>query len=36
VRTGTGTTTDLTKVRVTISGPELSMPVIRYATIAAP
>jgi type II secretion system protein I len=36
VRAGTGTTTDLTKVRVTISGPELSMPVIRYATIAAP
>ena len=36
VRTGAGTTNDLTKVRVTISGPELSTPIVRYATIAAP
>ena len=36
LRTGTGTSTDLTKIRVTVSGPELSSPVVRYATIAAP
>ena len=36
IRTGAGTTTDVTKIRVTVSGPELGTPVIRYATIAAP
>ena len=36
IRTGAGSTTDVTKIRVTISGPELSSPVVRYATIAAP
>jgi type II secretion system protein I len=36
VRTGAGTTTDVTKIRVTISGPELTTPVVRYAAIAAP
>ena len=36
IRTGAGTTNDLTRIRVTVSGPELSSPVIRYATIAAP
>ena len=36
VRTGAGTTTDQTKVRVMVSGPELTIPVVRYATVAAP
>jgi type II secretion system protein I len=36
VRTGAGTLTDLTKIRVTVSGPELASPVVRYATLAAP
>ena len=36
LRSGAGTTNDLTKIRVTVSGPELSTPIIRYATIAAP
>ena len=36
IRTGAGSTTDVTKIRVTVSGPELSSPVVRYATIAAP
>jgi type II secretion system protein I len=36
VRTGAGTTNDVTKIRVTVSGPELSSPVVRYATLAAP
>lgn len=36
VRTGAGTSTDVTKIRVTVSGPELASPVVRYATLAAP
>jgi prepilin-type N-terminal cleavage/methylation domain-containing protein len=36
VRSGSGTTGDQTKVTVTVTGPQLSTPVIRYATIAAP
>jgi type II secretion system protein I len=36
IRTGAGTTNDVTKIRVTVSGPELASPVVRYATIAAP
>jgi len=36
IRSGAGSTTDVTKIRVTVSGPELSSPVVRYATIAAP
>jgi len=36
VRTGAGTTTDVTKIRVTVSGPQLASPVVRYATLAAP
>jgi type II secretion system protein I len=36
IRIGTGTTTDVTKIRVMVSGPELTTPVVRYATIAAP
>ena len=36
IRTGAGSTTDVTKIRVSVSGPELSTPVVRYATIAAP
>lgn len=36
IRTGAGSATDVTKIRVTVSGPELSSPVVRYATIAAP
>jgi len=36
IRSGAGTTSDLTKVRVTVSGPELTTPVVRYTTIAAP
>lgn len=36
VRTGAGTTADRTRVKVTITGPQLATPVIRYTTIAAP
>ena len=36
VRTGTGTTSDITRVTVTITGPLLSTPVKRSITIAAP
>jgi type II secretion system protein I len=36
IRSGAGTTNDMTRIRVIISGPELSAPVVRYATIAAP
>ena len=36
VRSGAGTTTDMTKIRVTVSGPQLASPVVRYATLAAP
>jgi len=36
VRTGTGTTSDLTKVTVTVTGPLLATPVKRSVTIAAP
>lgn len=36
VRTGTGTTSDITKVTVTITGPLLATPVKRSITIAAP
>ena len=36
VRTGAGTTSDLTKVTVTITGPLLATPVKRSITIAAP
>jgi type II secretion system protein I len=36
IRSGAGSTTDVTKIRVMVSGPELSSPVVRYATIAAP
>jgi Tfp pilus assembly protein PilV len=36
VRTGAGTTADQTRVTVTVTGPHLGAPVIRYATIAAP
>ena len=36
IRSGAGTSNDMTRVRVVISGPELPSPVIRYATIAAP
>ncbi len=36
VRTGAGTTADRTSVVVTVTGPQLPTPVIRYATIAAP
>lgn len=36
VRTGAGTSTDVTKIRVTVSGPQLASPVVRYATLAAP
>jgi hypothetical protein len=36
VRSGTGTTADLTRVKVTVSGPQLATPIVRYATIAAP
>jgi hypothetical protein len=36
VRTGVGTTADQTRVIVRVSGPELSTPIVRYATIAAP
>ncbi|MEO7986473.1 MAG: prepilin-type N-terminal cleavage/methylation domain-containing protein [Gemmatimonadales bacterium] len=36
VRTGTGTTSDITKVTVTITGPLLATPVKRSISIAAP
>lgn len=36
VRTGAGTAADRTAVRVTVTGPQLPVPVIRYTTIAAP
>lgn len=36
VRTGAGTTADRTRVNVTVTGPQLATPVIRYTTIAAP
>ena len=36
VRSGAGTTSDLTKVTVTITGPLLATPVKRSITIAAP
>lgn len=36
VRTGAGTTSDLTKVTVTITGPLLATPVKRSISIAAP
>lgn len=36
VRTGEGTAADRTGVVVTVTGPHLPTPVIRYATIAAP
>ena len=36
VRTGQGTTADRTGVIVTITGPNLPIPVIRYTTVAAP
>jgi type II secretion system protein I len=36
LRTGAGTSNDVTKIRVTVSGPQLSSPVVRYATMAAP
>ena len=36
VRTGAGTNADRTGVKVTVTGPQLATPVIRYTTIAAP
>ncbi len=36
VRTGTGTTSDITRVTVTVTGPLLATPVKRSVTIAAP
>ena len=36
VRTGAGTTADRTRVIVTVTGPQLATPVVRYTTIAAP
>jgi prepilin-type N-terminal cleavage/methylation domain-containing protein len=36
VRTGVGTTGDITRVVVTITGPGLAVPIKRTATIAAP
>jgi prepilin-type N-terminal cleavage/methylation domain-containing protein len=36
VRTGAGTTTDQTRVTVTVGGPQLTTPIVRYATISAP
>lgn len=36
LRTGTGTTGDITRVIVTINGPGLATPIKRTATIAAP
>lgn len=36
VRTGAGTNADRTRVIVTVTGPHLATPVVRYTTIAAP
>jgi prepilin-type N-terminal cleavage/methylation domain-containing protein len=36
VRTGAGTTSDITRVTVTVTGPLLATPVKRTTTIAAP
>jgi prepilin-type N-terminal cleavage/methylation domain-containing protein len=36
IRTGTGTTGDITRIIVTITGPGLVTPIKRTATIAAP
>jgi prepilin-type N-terminal cleavage/methylation domain-containing protein len=36
IRSGTGTTGDVTRVVVTVTGPGLATPIKRYATIAAP
>jgi prepilin-type N-terminal cleavage/methylation domain-containing protein len=36
VRTGQGTTGDITRVTVTVTGPGLATPVKRFATVAAP
>jgi len=36
VRTGTGTTSDITRATVTVTGPLLATPVKRSITIAAP
>lgn len=36
VRTGAGTNADRTRIRVTVTGPHLATPVVRYTTIAAP
>lgn len=34
VRTGAGTNADRTRVKVTVTGPHLAIPVLRYTTIA--
>lgn len=36
VRTGAGTTADRTRVMVTVTGPHLATPVVRYTTLAVP
>lgn len=36
VRTGAGTTADQTRVKVTVTGPQLGTAVVRYTTVAAP
>jgi prepilin-type N-terminal cleavage/methylation domain-containing protein len=36
VRTGNGTTADITRVTVTVTGPGLADPIRRTATVAAP
>jgi prepilin-type N-terminal cleavage/methylation domain-containing protein len=36
IRTGDGTAADRTAVIVTITGPQLLTPVLRYTTVAAP
>jgi prepilin-type N-terminal cleavage/methylation domain-containing protein len=36
VRSGAGTTSDITRAMVTVTGPGLATPVKRYATITAP
>jgi prepilin-type N-terminal cleavage/methylation domain-containing protein len=36
VRTGAGTTGDITRVTVTVTGPGLPVPIKRTATVAAP
>lgn len=36
VRTGAGTTSDITRVTVTITGSGLATPIKRFATVAAP